>query len=679
MLRRTNSTPFLPHTFLPPVQMPRSEGADHAIAIAELKSCGHTENIAQALLEMPGYAEAHRVVFLQAPHPLADGANLSGLLEPLCVVCDAWLRHAYARESCALLEGLLRHYPQASAALDLLKAHVDRVLGGVSHEAPNILAATQACLLQPDLSQAIRPKLIELANHLHPATGLKLELLDLRRRLRQAAPPGSRQPGAEPAQQLLALCLRAHQLHRQQPDETLLALAENIAEEIEQGSPPGGEGAEGTALRRINSLKWRHRRERTGQQQHRMLPWLKLSIRCDEQAQTPSLDLAGCLVAVPQAWGNAERATAWNHFVQWTTGQLEDPQGLPWADLAPLFSHVVGALTQKNDSAWTSQMFQLACRESLPVNTRRQLVLSLIPKLRSSEAALDLKGSPEAHATCLRAIGALCEAAPALGAGLFEAYRQQAQRLKCLHPAFEALIQQTMAVLSHPPAPDHDTLVAWTRAYATLSLRPDGSPWGMWRSVCRPLLRRWVVATRHNPWAHELFLQALRTLGMPQSLRSPLLSAVPAQAELLLDQLAYLPTPQERAQWLLELDRLCATDEARQDLGDTSPAARDERHRLCALRGTIRHLLSRAPGNPSPSAPGPKAPVDPAIAFFDQWADLTLTLAPRKLPEARTRLQAMAEEHARLSALGPRFSDEMDKLVTQLMAVQKGRFESALQ
>lgn len=673
--KRTQSSPALPTqtSAFTPQRPPRADGANPTIAIDDLKRCGHTPAVAEALVKLPGYLATHTTLFLRHGNPLADDADLSGLFDPLCAVCSAWLEQAYVRESSVLLNQLLKHYPKEPAAHELLKAHAHRLLGGVSHGASAILAAIETCALQDNTSEKTCHELIELANHLDPLIGLKLELAHLRQRIKAPRQPGLADQEFDPAQKLLELYVWAQTLSREQPAaETLLALADDLVKEIESS---GRQSDQNSPLRRIASLQRRRQRARIDQLRHQMLSWLKLSMRFDTGTQKHSLDLQACLIAVPSTWAHAETNTAWDHFVQWTAWQLEDPQGLPWAALEPLVPRVASALNKKDVLLWLDQLLQLASRESLPIGTRRELLLSLIRHLRSIDPGLRQLLSIKAHAECLRAICALSEAAPTHCAELLEAYCRKADELHCINHAFKELVRLLIEVLSHPQAPDRDTLVKWTRAYATLSLRPDGSAWALWRALCQPLLKRWIGATRHNPYAHELFLQALRTLSMPQSPRSPLLNAVPAQADLLLDQWAHLPTPQERVRWLLQLDRLCAQNAAQQDLGDSTPAARSERHRLTALRGTIRYLLGRDQAEATPGLSGQGSPVDPAIAFFEQWAALTLPLGQHEVSTAMKRLEALNAEHTRLCAPGPRFSDGLDHLVGQLMVVQKSRFE----
>lgn len=153
----------------------------------------------------------------------------------------------------------------------------------------------------------------------------------------------------------------------------------------------------------------------------------------------------------------------------------------------------------------------------------------------------------KAHAACLHAICALSERAPALGISLLEDYSRHAKDRKSISPAFQELIRLLVEALSHPHPLDYDSRVALVRAYATLSLSPDGyTPWVLWRTLCKPLLRHWMVAARDTPWPHELFLQALQTLSLSKTGRAKWLlqSAIRHQPDLLLDQLAHLPTPQ---------------------------------------------------------------------------------------------------------------------------------------
>lgn len=678
MRSRSNSDPYLPKTGSPVyVQAPRSEGTNAAIAIAELQRCGHTQAVAKAIVAIPGYLDAHHKVFTKAPNPLADGADLRDLSDHLCVVCRAWLECGYARESSALLERLLSQFPQAPEALELLKAHAHTLLGGISHKAPGILAAAEVCLLQPDLPRKTRQALIELANHLHPATGLKLELMDLRLRLSQTDPSGPDQQNFDPAQELLTLCVQLQALDEKDTSvEALLALADTLKKAIESRGQHGGEDA---PLKRIASLKRRRLRRLIKELQHQMLPWLKLWSEHDEDARTQRCSLKNYQVACPRQWGKAEANTAWGHFLSWLAAQLEDPLGLPWAELPLLVQDAIQELDKKCNQAAAIQLFRLSCREALPLDARRGLLLCGISQLRSNNPGSSPPLADEAHAECLRALCALSEAAPDQCAGLFQAYREKTEALRCVNKPLKKLIKLAVQMLSPSQESERDILLEWTRIYATLSLDPGGSHRSSWRIVCQPLLRRWIVATRHNAWAHELFLQALRTLSMSRNDPRPLYTALPTQAHLLLDQWALMPTPQERTQWLNTLDGLCAQSKGQQTPGDSTPPSPNEQYRLIALRGTIRHLLSRDQGKPVSGPSDVSAPLDPAVAFFEQWAELTLDLAQRQPEEAKRRLETIATEHERAVATDPRFGDALDRLITGLISVEQGRFERASQ
>lgn len=655
-----------------PVHMPPSEGSNPALAIQDLKALGHTDAVARELVKLPGYLEAHQALFTKCPKPLAQDAQLGDLLEPLCAVCSAWLAYTYMREASALLEQLLLHHPHAPAAHELLRTHAAKLCGFVGHGAPGILAGIETCAHQYPLTPVEWQAFIELANHLHPLRGLKLELRHLLQRVKS---PMSMESGEkDPQEHLLLLATRAGEFMQQavQAPTELLDLLDHIAKAIDSL----GQGGELNALRRVESLKRRYRHQLMEGLQRQMHPWFKLPTHRDPQTHQCSLELQTVGITMPKAWTAQDLRAALAHFHQWLAWQLEDPQGLPWATLKGLIKCVADAL---GASRWQPPtplllpLIQLSCKPALPLEVRAQLLETLIPWLPSAQIMLTSRPDKE-HQTIqveyLRALCGLSEVAPGHCAPLWDRYRQGS--LLKESDALHQLIQLLMDLQSRPQPnqqahslQSHEVAVRWMKAYAQLNLRPDASASPpLWRVLCGFLLKHCIAAARQNPWSIELFLQALHRLSTPAVGRSPVLQAIPSQLRLLLDQVAGLATPAERLDWLRQLDRHCALQ---------PPAEGVDPHQHLALCGAIRCLLKRQ-GDPVPTG-------STAITFFEQWADYLLThvdtLEARTVPQARARLDALELEHQTLCSLGPRFGGPLDRLVGQLMQVEFIRLQAA--
>lgn len=649
-----------------------SAETDH-IAIADLARCGHPKGTIDAIMRIPGYADAHHAVFKRHPNPpQADDADFSDLLDPLLAVCSAWLRVAYARESAALLNQLLRSHPHAPAAQGLLKTYAGDLLGGVSHKAPGILAGIEACVIQPSLTENERSALVALAHRLHPSAGLKIELISLRQRIERPSQEMGDDKGFDPAQELLALYTRAKNLDDPSgPLTEVMALVDEVAQ---RADPQGQQGGEINPLRRLDSLKRRHRRRLIDEQQTKMLSWLQIPTRRDAETHQCSMSPQEPVITIPMAWKAEDRHAAWQHFHQWLTWQLDDPQGLAWTDMKTIV-HAVASGLQPRD--WQNQLIALSCQKTLPADTRGQLlqdIITWLPPLETSimtlqtERLLILK----VHTECLRAMCLLSEAAPGQCAALFGTYRQRRQLKDTA--ALSRLIQTLVDVLSqpNPSRPSHALSVRWMNAYTRLDIDPDASATpAIWRVLCGFLLKHWIAMERHNPWADGVFLRALQILSTPKKGRSPLVSAVPMQAYLLFDQAAHWATPSARVDWLHQLERHCVQHTPTQEL---------DRRQHIALRGAIRALL-QIHGDPGPDLSASTDPSSAAIAVFEQWAGFLYThintLEPKTVSQATQRLDALIVDYQTRRSTGPQLDESLDKLIGQLMDVERIRLQSA--